>query len=158
MIGKKRQLGKKINELKVGDSYNSSKKIEDRDLLLYLGLTDDANPLFIQHDYASQTPCKQPIVPSVMLYGIISSMISMHLPGPGSHIKKQELTFPQPVCHYETVNVKLEITEVNEQEHNVVINVVAHNDEQQKVIEGVFVVCPPHKAESITAKSLENFY
>ncbi len=36
--------------------------IEDKDLLLYLGLTDDANPLYIQHDYALQTPLGRPVV------------------------------------------------------------------------------------------------
>ena len=50
MIGKKRKLGKKINELKIGDHYTTEKTIEDRDLLMYLGLSDDANPLYIQHD------------------------------------------------------------------------------------------------------------
>ncbi|NIK15709.1 acyl dehydratase [Saccharococcus thermophilus] len=83
---KKRKLGRNISEISVGEKLVINEKMEDKDLLLYLGLTDDANPLYIQHDYASQTPLKKPIVPAVMLTGMITSAISKYLPGPGSHI------------------------------------------------------------------------
>ncbi|MFL6518092.1 MAG: enoyl-CoA hydratase, partial [Bacillus sp. (in: firmicutes)] len=89
VLGKKRKLGRKIEEITVGEKLSMAEKIEDKDLLLYLGLTDDANPLYIQHDYASQTPFGKPIVPSIMLTGIITSAISRYLPGPGSHILSQ---------------------------------------------------------------------
>ena len=56
LLGKKRKLGREIKEMNVGEKLALTEKIEDKDILLYLGLTDDANPLFIQHDYASQTP------------------------------------------------------------------------------------------------------
>src|SRR5690625_7170332 len=63
LIGKKRKLGKKIEGIRIGDTYTAEHIILDKELLLYLGLTDDANPLYIQHDYASQTPYNEPIVP-----------------------------------------------------------------------------------------------
>ena len=50
-IGKPRKLGKKIDEIEEGDSLSLTESIEDSQLLLYLGLTNDANPLYIQHDY-----------------------------------------------------------------------------------------------------------
>jgi 3-hydroxybutyryl-CoA dehydratase len=95
LLGKKRKLGRKIEEITVGEKLALTEKMEDRDILLYLGLTDDANPLYIQHDYASQTPFEKPIVPSTMLMGIITSAVSKYLPGPGSHIVAQELEFPR---------------------------------------------------------------
>ncbi len=86
LLGKKRKLGRQIGEITVGEKLTLTEKIEDKDLLLYLGLTNDANPLYIQHDYASLTPYEKPIVPSIMLTGIITSAVSKYLPGPGSHI------------------------------------------------------------------------
>ncbi|MFG6116596.1 MaoC/PaaZ C-terminal domain-containing protein [Halobacillus sp. MO56] len=158
MIGKKRKLGKKIHELKSGDHYTAEKTIEDRDLLMYLGLSDDANPLYIQHDYASQTPFKRPIVPTVMLQGMVSSMISMHLPGPGSHILRQELDFPRPVYHYADISFRLEVVEKDIAQHKVTISIHAEDSEGDEVIKGVMVVSPPYEPESMNAKSLENFY
>ncbi|MBB6452081.1 acyl dehydratase [Salirhabdus euzebyi] len=158
MIGKKRKLGRKISEIKIGDTHEAKTKIEDKDLLLYLGLTADSNPLYIQHDYASQTPFKRPLAPSVMLYGIVSSMVSMHLPGPGSHVVKQEMAFPKPLYHYAEITLKMEVIAIDEKGHCITIEVKGYDEENDIVIDGKLEVCPPHEMESMNAKSLENFY
>ncbi|WP_172840503.1 MaoC/PaaZ C-terminal domain-containing protein [Virgibacillus phasianinus] len=157
MLGKKRKIGKKIDQLQVGDSYTSVQSIEDKDLLLYLGLTNDANPLYIQHDYASQTPYKQPVVPSVMLLGMVSSIVSMHLPGPGSHIISQEISYPNPVFHSSEVTFSVEITEINMDNHFIFLSVDGYNIDGDTVITGKLKVCPAYKSNSINASSLENF-
>ncbi|WP_174614019.1 MaoC/PaaZ C-terminal domain-containing protein [Virgibacillus ihumii] len=158
MIGKRRRLGKLINELQIGDSYTATKTINDRDLLLYLGLTDDSNPLYLQHDYASQTPYNQPIVPSVMLFGMVSSIISMHLPGPGSHITRDEMSFPKSVHHYSEVNLNIEIIAIDQDAHQVIMSVVAYDTDGDEVVRGKLNVCPSYEPESITGHSLQNFF
>ncbi|MCP3030549.1 enoyl-CoA hydratase [Halobacillus sp. A1] len=158
MLGKKRKLGRKIQDLKVGDTFTSTSTIEDRDLLMYLGLTDDANPLYIQHDYASETPYKRPVVPSVLLFGKVSSMISMHLPGPGSHIFKQDLVYPKPVHHYTEMKMTIEISMIHKKENFIVVNVVGYDEEGDEIITGRLSVRPPYEPKSLNASSLENFY
>lgn len=158
MIDKKRKLGKHISDINIGDSYTVSRTIEDRDLLLYLGLTDDANPLYIQHDYASQTPYKQPIVPSVMLFGLVSSVVSMHLPGPGSHITQHEMTFPTPLFHNKDLKITLEVIAVDETENQIALSVTGFQSKDNEIIHGKLYVKPPYKTNSFTANSLENFF
>ena len=104
LLGKKRKLGRKVESMSVGEKLKLTEKIEDKDLLLYLGLTNDGNPLYIQHDFASQTSYEKPIVPAIMLTGIVTSAISKYLPGPGSHIVDQQISFPKPVYHYATID------------------------------------------------------
>lgn len=145
LLGKKRKLGRTIEEISVGEKLTLTEKIEDKDLLLYLGLTNDANPLYIQHDYASQTPYKKPIVPSVMLNGIINSAISKYLPGPGSHVLKQDIEYSKPVYHYGTVQFLFEVIEVNTSNYTVQIKVQGINEEDQIVINGQFLVCSSYK-------------
>jgi 3-hydroxybutyryl-CoA dehydratase len=157
VLGKKRKLGRKIDEITVGEKLSMTEKIEDKDLLLYLGLTDDANPLYIQHDYASQTPFEKPIVPSIMLTGIITSAISKYLPGPGSHILRQEIEFPKPVYHYGTVELLFEVIEVIRDQHYILISVVGTNEKKETVIQGKVKVCPPHRLGDIHGKTLDNF-
>lgn len=157
LLGKKRKQGRRIEEITVGEKLSLTEKIEDKDLLLYLGLTDDANPLYIQHDYASQTPFEKPIVPNIMLTGMITSAISKYLPGPGSHIISQNLEFPKPVYHYGTVELLLEVIAVNHHDHSVVVSVTGSNEKKETVINGKIKVCPPHKLEEIHGKALENF-
>lgn len=52
---KARKIGKTIDEIEEGDSLSLTESIEDNQLLLYLGLTNDANPLYIQHDFVKDT-------------------------------------------------------------------------------------------------------
>ncbi|MCA1032317.1 enoyl-CoA hydratase [Bacillus timonensis] len=157
LLGKKRKIGRKIDEITVGEKLSLTEKIEDKDLLLFLGLTNDANPLYIQHDYASQTPFKKPIVPSIMLTGIVTSAISKYLPGPGSHIIKQDLSFPKPVYHYATIKFLFEVTKVHPIDHTIEVSVSATNESDETVIQGKISVCPPHHLEPMDGNILENF-
>lgn len=143
MLRKGIKVGKKIDEIVLGEKLHLTEKIEDKDLLLYLGLTNDINPLYVQHDYAAETPFKKPIVPAIMLNGIITSAISKHMPGPGSHIREQNLMYLEPVFHYETIDILLEVQHVDTLQKLVDIHVHAYNEDSKPIIEGVIKVSPP---------------
>jgi len=142
ILGKKRRLGKKVEEITIGEKLKLTEKIADKDILLYLGLTNDGNPLYIQHDFASQTIYEKPIVPMIMLTGIISSAISKHLPGPGSHIVEQHLLFPQAVYHYATLEFHFEVIDVNEEKNSIVIQIDTYDEADNVVITGTVIVIP----------------
>ena len=146
-IGKSRKLGKKIDEIEEGDSLSLTESIEDSQLLLYLGLTNDANPLYIQHDYTQKTEYQRPIVPSVMLMGIITSAISKHLPGPGSHVVNFSVNFIEPVFHYETLTFDFEVIKVDKMKDVVTISVEAVNTQEDRVLDAVVMVQPPKIVE-----------
>lgn len=143
ILSRKRPLGKKIEEITMGEKLKLTEKIADKDLLLYLGLTNDGNPLYIQHDFALQTTYEKPIVPTIMLTGVITSATSKYLPGPGSHIVEQHLTFPKPVYHYATVEFILEVIDINKAENLIVIKVEAYDEKEEIVITGTVMVRPP---------------
>ncbi|CAM3920854.1 MaoC/PaaZ C-terminal domain-containing protein [Lederbergia lenta] len=143
LLGKTHKLGRKLEEISVGEKLSLTERIEDRDLLLYLGLTNDANPLYIQHDYASQTVYKKPIVPSIMLTGIITTAVSKYLPGPGSYIMKQEINFLKPVYHYATIQFLFEVTEINNDDQTVTIYVEAFDEIEERVLLANVLVSPP---------------
>jgi 3-hydroxybutyryl-CoA dehydratase len=157
VLGKKRKLGRRIGEISVGEKLSLTEKIEDKDMLLYLGLTNDANPLYIQHDYASQTPYQKPIVPTIMLTGIITSAVSKYLPGPGSHVLKQEIDFPKPVYHYGTVEFLFEVVHVDSNNQTVHIEVNGDDEMGERVVQGILTVCPPHRLSEMDGSIMENF-
>lgn len=157
LLGKKQKLGRTIEDINVGEKLSLTEKIEDKELLLFLGLTNDSNPLYIQHDYASQTPHKKPVVPTIMLTGIITSAVSKYLPGPGSYILKQEIEFPNPVYHYGTVEFLFEVTAVNRDNHTVEITVNGTNEENLDVLVAKLIVSPPYPLHVDEGQALENF-
>ena len=157
ILGKKRRLGRKIEEITIGEKLKLTEKIEDKDLLLYLGLTNDGNPLYIQHDYASQTSYENPIVPTIMLTGIISSAISKYLPGPGSHIVEQHLEFPKPVYHYAMINFLLEVIAVDKLNNKIIVKVEALDGDNEVVVAGDVKVVPPIVENRLISGAMENF-
>ncbi|MEG0259745.1 MAG: MaoC/PaaZ C-terminal domain-containing protein [Lysinibacillus sp.] len=143
MLQKNRKLGLTIDKIKIGEKIHITEKIEDKDLLLYLGLTNDSNPLYIQHDYAALTPFEKPIVPTIMLNGIITSAVSKYIPGPGSRIIEQHLKYLGPLYHYEIFDTLLEVIEVQKDENKIFVSVHAYNEKKELVIEGKLTVTPP---------------
>ena len=137
------KIGKTIDELMIGEKLHITEAITDKDLLLYLGLTNDNNPLYIQHDYANTTQYKKPIVPTILLNGIITSAISKHLPGPGSHIQEQFLTYLTPVFHDETIEIYLQIDDINKADHLVKVTVHGFNEKELSIVSGWITVIPP---------------
>ncbi|SOC03184.1 MaoC dehydratase-like protein [Ureibacillus xyleni] len=144
LLRKGMKIGKKINDIVVGERLQITEKIEDKDLLLYLGLTNDSNPLYVQHDYAAETSYKKPIVPTIMLNGIITSAISKHMPGPGSHIREQHLIYLEPVYHYETIEILFEVQQIDMHLNIVEILVNAYKNKNIPVIQGIIKVLPPN--------------
>jgi acyl dehydratase len=142
-IGKPRKIGRSIEDIEEGDSLSLTESIEDNQLLLYLGLTNDANPLYIQHDYTQNTEYQRPIVPSIMLMGIITSAVSKHLPGPGSHVVNFSVNFIEPVYHYETLTFEFEVIKVDKMKDVVTISVEAINTEDHRILDAVVMVQPP---------------
>ena len=86
--------GKTIDEIKEGDSLTVTESISDR-------------------DYARDTEYQKPIVPPVLLTGIITSSISKVLPGPGSDVVNLSTNFILPVYHDEMVTFSFEVIKVD---------------------------------------------
>ncbi|MGX7198985.1 MaoC/PaaZ C-terminal domain-containing protein [Enterococcus nangangensis] len=137
------KIGKNIHELQVGDSLNLTEQIEDRQLLLYLGLTNDNNPLNIQHDYAAETVYERPLVPVILLMGLITSGISKHLPGPGSRIVNFAINFMKPVYHYDTITLTFQLTKIDERKEVVTFDVEGYNQKEERILDATVMVEPP---------------
>ncbi len=143
LLGKTHKTGRSIEELAVGEKMVLTEKIEDKDLLLYLGLTNDNNPLYIQHDFAAKTSYMKPIVPSIMLLGVITASISKYLPGPGSHVIRQEVAFPKPTFHYALLTFTIEIKDIDLHKNEITLLAIAKDEQGDNVLEGLFYVNPP---------------
>lgn len=144
LLGKNNRIGKTFEQVEVGDSIQITEKIEDQQLLLYLGLTNDSNPLFIQHDYASRTEFGRPIVPTVLLNGIITSTISKYLPGPGSRIMELALQFSGILYHYETIHIVLNVIDKRESIQGIMIHVEGRNlSTDELIVTGTVIAIPP---------------
>lgn len=138
--------GKTIDELNEGDSLTVNESVSDRDVLLYLGMTNDNNPLYIQDEYAKNMDYKAAIVPPVLLTGIITRSVSKLLPGPGSQVVNLSVNFILPVYHEEDVTFTFEVIKVDDMKEVVTLSVTGVNDDDCRIVDAVVMVKPPIKA------------
>ena len=142
--------GKKIDELKEGDSLTVTETISEREILLYLGLTNDNNPLYMQPSYAAKTEYGQTIVPPILLTGIITSSISKLLPGPGSEIVNMDVNLISPVYHNQIITFDFEVIKIDTMKEFVTISVEGVDEENERVLDAVIMVRPP-KVDLVTS-------
>lgn len=137
--------GKTIEELNVGDSAQFTKTISESDVYLFAGISGDMNPAHIDHEYASKTFFKGRIAHGVLVAGLISAVIGMELPGPGTIYREQSLTFLAPVRIGDTITASAEIIEIDVQKKTVLFVTTCTNQDGTVVLEGKARVNPPRK-------------
>lgn len=139
------KIGKTIDEIEEGDSLSVTEVIELKDILLYLGLTNDNNPLYLQYDYTQLTKYKKPIVPAVLIMGILTSNVSKHLPGPGSNVVDVSLDILEPIHHNTTITFEFEVKRVDERREQVTIAVEGNSLSGDRLVEAELIVETPEK-------------
>ena len=104
--------GMTIDQLKVGASAEFTKTISESDVYQYAEITGDKNPVHINSVAAEKTIFKGRVVHGLLSAGLVSAVIGMQLPGPGTIYISQSLNFKAPVRIGDTVTARVEIKEI----------------------------------------------
>lgn len=139
------KIGKTIDEIAEGDSLTVTENIDMKEILLYLGLTNDDNPLYLQYDYSQLTRLKKPVVPTVLLIGILTSNVSKHLPGPGSHVVDISFDLIEPIHHHTTITFSFIVKRVDTRREQVTISVEGNNMDGDRMLEAELIVETPER-------------
>lgn len=93
-----------MNNLREGDQVSVLKVITNDDILKFAELTGDHNPI--------HTESARNIAHGALLNGLVSGLIGTKLPGAGTIVIEQNLTFPKPCYAGDTVEVIVKIISV----------------------------------------------
>lgn len=132
-----------IQEIKVGDSASMAKTISESDVYLFAGITGDHNPAHVNEHASSQTPFGGRIAHGILSAGLISAVLAMKLPGPGTIYLGQELKFTRPVRFGDTVTATCTVTELLPEKNIVRLDTTCTNQCGEVVIKGMATVMPP---------------
>ena len=89
-----------VDQLQAGQTASFSKTITEHDVYTFAGVTGDLNPAHINEPFARQTQFHGRIAHGMLSAGLISAVIGMHLPGPGTIYLGQELPRPHWGYHH----------------------------------------------------------
>lgn len=139
-------IGKTIDEIKLGDKACFEKTISETDVYLFAGITGDLNPAHINQVASEQTMFKGRIAHGILVSGLISTVLGMYLPGPGTIYLGQELKFTAPVKIGDTIKAEAEVIEMVVEKNRIKLRTVCTNQDGKVVIDGVATVMPPKRA------------
>lgn len=135
--------GKKIEELKVGDSEMFVKTISESDVYLFAGITGDFNPAHINEEYARESVFKTRIAHGMLTASLISTVLGTKLPGPGTIYLSQDTKFLKPVLIGDTIAAIVKIVDLNKEKNKVKLETICINQKNETVLEGFALVKAP---------------
>ena len=132
-----------IHELRVGESASRSKTITETDVYLFAGITGDLNPAHVNDQTASLTPFGGRIAHGILSAGLISAVLGMQFPGPGTIYLGQELKFTKPVRFGDTVTATCTVSELLPEKNIAKLDTICTNQRGEVVVKGMATVMPP---------------
>ncbi len=135
--------GKRIDQIRLGDTAEFAKTISETDVYLFAGITGDLNPAHINQAAAEKTFFRGRIAHGMLSAGLISAVLGMQLPGPGTIYLSQNLRFRAPVKIGDTIAAKVVASAVNAEKNQVTFSTTCTNQNGIVVLEGEATVMPP---------------
>ncbi|NLC66119.1 MAG: MaoC family dehydratase [Clostridium sp.] len=136
-------MGKKINEIKLGDVSVYSRTVTETDVVLFGGVTGDLNSAHFNEEYAKKTFFKGRIVHGMLTASYFSTIFGTQLPGAGTIYLGQDLKFTKPVRFNDTITASAKVIEIKEEKNIVVFETIAKNQNDEVVVTGKATVMPP---------------
>jgi len=132
------------DEISVGDSATAAKVISADDIYTFAGITGDSNPAHVDEDWARESLFGARIAHGMLVASLISRVLGVELPGPGTIYLSQSVKFLKPVFFDDTVTARVEVTEKREK-NRLVLRTTCHNQHGDIVINGEALVLPPRR-------------
>lgn len=129
--------------LQVGQSASFAKTITESDVYTFAGVTGDLNPAHINEAYAKTTRFGGRIAHGLLSAGLISAVIGMQLPGPGTIYMNQTLSFRAPVHIGDTVTATVRVTSFDPDKRRAVLSTVCENQDGVQLVSGEALVLVP---------------
>lgn len=125
---------KRWDDIHMGDTVTFTKTMTQTDVVLWVGLTGDMNPVHIDAEYAKTTRFQDVIVPGLMVAGLISTVMTQATFG--NVYSGQTLKFLKPVYIGDTITAVATVIEKMEEKHRVKIKTECFNQRNELVITG----------------------
>lgn len=143
-----------FEDIEIGQIAEYSKRVDERDIILFAEVSGDVNPLHIDAEFAATTPFGERIAHGMLTGALISAALALELPGPGTVYLDQTLRFRRPVKIGDEITVKLEVVDKNRDKGIVTLATTALNQDGQRVVTGTASVMAPREKLSLDPPGL----
>lgn len=128
---------------KIGDTASISKTFTDDDVQTFANISGDKNPIHLDENFAAKTRFRKRLVHGILISGVISALLGMELPGPGSIYIKQTLNFRAPVFIGDTITATVTIINIRKDKPIITLDTTCSNQDEILVIDGQAILLAP---------------
>ena len=125
----------RFEDFTVGREYRETIKITDNMVRKFAELTGDMNPLHLDESFARKSRFGKRICHGMLVASMISRIMGMNFPGPGTIIVKQLLKYRAPVYVDETVEVRVTVLEINSDKKRIILDTPVYKKDDTKAID-----------------------
>ncbi len=126
--------------LKVGDSAEISKSITEEEIDRFAEITGDRNPVHVDEEFAKKTRFGKRLAHGMWGASLISAVLGVKLPGPGTIYMSQTLKFQGPVYPGDTVTARATVVKLREDKPIATLETVCVNQRGETILSGEAVV------------------
>lgn len=126
----------RISDFSVGQHASLQKTITDDDVVHFIAITGDTNPLHVDEEFAAQTFFGGRVVHGMLTASIFSTMVGMFIPGTGAIYRSQTLNFLAPVRVGDTVTAHFEIIAIDAAKEIMEISSWIEDQHGRRVVDG----------------------
>ena len=138
-------VGLFFEDLSVGMSAKSERLVDDALIRQFAAVSGDHNPVHLDEAYAKTTRFGGRIAHGMLGAALISAILGMQLPGPGTVYLSQNLSFRRPVKLGDLVVSEATVTALDAEKSRATLKTICSVG-GKPVIEGEAVVMVPKRA------------
>ncbi len=131
------------DEIEIGRKVSYNKTLSEEDLILFAKVCGDVNPVHLDAEFAKTSMFGERIAHGMYTGSLISAVLGVLLPGPGTIYLGQTLRFSAPVKIGDTLTVIMEVIQKRDDKKFVTMDCVVENQHGKKVASGVAEVIAP---------------
>ncbi len=133
-----------LEELFVGMAAEKTVHVTEERIRLFAEASDDFNPVHLDEAFAAKTAYRGRIAHGLLSASFGSAVVGTILPGAGSIYISQTLAFHLPVRIDDTVQIRISVTDVDQESARVTLNCEGFV-EGKLIMDGVAVVRVPRR-------------
>jgi 3-oxoacyl-[acyl-carrier protein] reductase len=120
----------------VGDTASFTRRIRCEDVNSFAKLTGDYNPVHLDAEFAKRSGFQRCVAHGMLTASYVSTLVGMHLPGPGALWTQQSYFWHSPVFFDDEIAFSLVVTHKSDSTRTLVIEVKAVNQHGKTVLTG----------------------
>lgn len=131
------------SEIAIGESASLTRSISEADIQLFAALSGDVNPAHLDQEYAEKSMFGGVIAHGMFTGALVSTLLGVQLPGPGTIYLGQSLRFLRPVKPGDKLTVSVTVREKFDDKQRVIFDCSCINQDAKAVLKGEAEVIAP---------------